>query len=193
MEQKTIYCLGDSNTFGYDPRGMLGGRYPAADRWVDRLNASGRWRLINGGQNGQQIPHTPASLDLTRRLLRTCPPLDGVCILLGSNDLLCGALPEQAAARMEALTGAVLPFAGRVLVLAPPPFQPGAWIEDDRLIDRSVRLAGCFQSLAAARGLAFADTGAWELPLAFDGVHFTPEAHRRFALRAAELFAQVFP
>ncbi len=32
-----ILCFGDSNTYGYDPRGYFGGRYDAGDRWVDLL------------------------------------------------------------------------------------------------------------------------------------------------------------
>ena len=32
-----VICYGDSNTYGYDPRGWLGGRYDAADRWPDIL------------------------------------------------------------------------------------------------------------------------------------------------------------
>ena len=31
MRQK-ILCYGDSNTYGYDPRAYLGGRYPKAVR-----------------------------------------------------------------------------------------------------------------------------------------------------------------
>ncbi len=30
-----IICFGDSNTYGYDPRGYFGGRYEADNRWVD--------------------------------------------------------------------------------------------------------------------------------------------------------------
>ena len=32
-----IICFGDSNTYGYDPRSYLGGRYDAGSRWVDIL------------------------------------------------------------------------------------------------------------------------------------------------------------
>ncbi len=30
-----IICFGDSNTYGYDPRSYLGGRYDADNRWPD--------------------------------------------------------------------------------------------------------------------------------------------------------------
>ena len=40
--------------------------------------------------------------------------------------------------------------------------------------------------------LAFADAGAWGLPLAFDGVHLTPEGHRRLARALAPLLPEIF-
>ena len=32
-----VICFGDSNTYGYDPRGYFGGRYDADSRWVDSV------------------------------------------------------------------------------------------------------------------------------------------------------------
>ncbi len=34
---RRILCFGDSNTYGYDPRSYLGGRYPASVRWTALL------------------------------------------------------------------------------------------------------------------------------------------------------------
>ena len=48
-----ILCIGDSNTYGYDPRSYLGDRYPAEVRWTDRLN---KWDVINCGVNGMTVP-----------------------------------------------------------------------------------------------------------------------------------------
>ena len=42
---KTVICFGDSNTYGYDPRSYLGGRYGPDSRWVDLLAARTGWRL----------------------------------------------------------------------------------------------------------------------------------------------------
>lgn len=49
-------CFGDSNTYGYDPRGYFGGRYDADSRWVDILAAETDWTGYNMGQNGREIP-----------------------------------------------------------------------------------------------------------------------------------------
>lgn len=53
-----VICFGDSNTYGYDPRGYFGGRYGADCRWVDILAAETGWTISNMGQNGREIPST---------------------------------------------------------------------------------------------------------------------------------------
>ena len=52
-----ILCLGDSNTYGYDPRGYFGGRYGADDRWVDIIAKGTGFDMVNLGSNGRMIPH----------------------------------------------------------------------------------------------------------------------------------------
>ena len=52
---RRLLCYGDSNTFGYDPRSYLGGRYPESVRWTALLIAKG-WNVINKGENGRSIP-----------------------------------------------------------------------------------------------------------------------------------------
>lgn len=37
MAVKKAYFYGDSNTYGYDPRGIMGGRYPEEYCWPDIL------------------------------------------------------------------------------------------------------------------------------------------------------------
>ncbi len=48
-------CFRDSNTYGYDPRSYLGGRYPKSVRWTGRLEADD-WEVFNLGENGHPIP-----------------------------------------------------------------------------------------------------------------------------------------
>ena len=49
-----VICFGDSNTYGYDPRGYFGGRYDADSRWVDILATETGWTISNMGQNGRE-------------------------------------------------------------------------------------------------------------------------------------------
>ena len=184
-----IICLGDSNTWGYDPRGFGGGRYPAAVRWVDRLGEAGFF-VHNLGENGRAIPCTRGALDLLCRELDALHPFDGICILLGANDLLCGAAPEDAAARMAVLLDRLRRYDAKLLVIAPPRFCLGEWVQDDALVARSAQLVDKLHTTAA--GAAFADADAWGISLCYDGVHFSEEGHARFAENMLPVWRDVF-
>ena len=74
-----VICIGDSNTWGYDPRSYVGDRYEADCRWVDILADKTGWKIINEGVNGMCIPKNPAAfLGLA----------DQWIIMLGTNDIL---------------------------------------------------------------------------------------------------------
>ena len=185
-----ILCFGDSNTYGYDPRSYLGGRYPAEVRWPERLAAETGWEVLNQGLNGREIPRRPGELDWAAALLASAAPLDAAVILLGGNDLLQGCSAEEAAKRMEgflARTGGV-----PILLVSPVPMTAGTWVTEARLVSESLRLAGLYAALAKRLGVRFADTVGWGVGLLFDGVHFSEEGHRVFAGRIrAELAAML--
>lgn len=75
-----ILCIGDSNTYGYDPRSYLGDRYPAEVRWTDRL---GDCETINCGVNGMTVPRESSRYI---GLIRINEP-DLITVMLGTNDL----------------------------------------------------------------------------------------------------------
>lgn len=83
---RRILCYGDSNTYGYDPRSYLGGRYPESVRWTALLQAQG-WDIFNAGQNGRSIPRNGWEIETLAQLIRRHQP-DIVTVMLGSNDLL---------------------------------------------------------------------------------------------------------
>lgn len=83
-----VICFGDSNTYGYDPRGYFGGRYDADCRWVDILTVETGWTVSNMGQNGREIPSAAPAFSADTDLL---------IVILGTNDLLQGRSPEQTA------------------------------------------------------------------------------------------------
>ncbi|MFR5900125.1 MAG: hypothetical protein ACLUIO_11625 [Neglectibacter timonensis] len=64
-----IICFGDSNTYGYDPRGYFGGRYDADNRWVDILAAETGWTISNMGQNGREISSAAPDFSADTELL----------------------------------------------------------------------------------------------------------------------------
>lgn len=176
-----ILCFGDSNTYGYDPRSYFGDRYPAEDRWVDILAKKTPWELINAGANGREIPRHPYPL----RLLSQHAPVDVFLVMLGTNDLLQGASPLEAAARMEAFLNQLLTSCKNILLVAPPPMKRGAWVPSDKLVSASIQLTEAYKSLAQKLNIPFADTRGWNVELAFDGIHFTESGHRTFAEKMA--------
>lgn len=165
-------CFGDSNTYGYDPRSYLGGRYDPDSRWVDILETKTGWTVRNLGENGREIPTSapdfPADTDL-------------LIVMLGTNDLLQGRSPEQAVDRLERFLPSISLDRSKILLIAPPPMTLGAWVPSQQLIDDSRTFARLCQALAKQMGILFADAGKWDIPLAYDGVHFTEQGHRAFA------------
>ena len=167
-----VICFGDSNTYGYDPRGYFGGRYGADCRWVDILTEETGWTISNMGQNGREIPSAaPAFPDDTDLLI----------VMLGTNDLLQGRSPKQAAERLERFLAGISLDRSKLLLIAPPPMAMGEWVPTPQLIEDSRTFAQLCQALAERLSIRFADAGKWDIPLAYDGVHFTEQGHKAFA------------
>ena len=176
-----ILCFGDSNTFGYDPRGFFGDRYGAGDRWVDLLTKQTGHECINAGANGREIPRNLHDLCLLTE------PVDMLLVMLGTNDLRQGATAKEAADRMEAFLMHLLPHCRQVILTAPPPMKRGTWVPSDALVAESVHLAEEYRRLAEKWNISFVDTRGWNIELTFDGVHFTEEGHHCFAKHLVEV------
>lgn len=139
---------------------------------MDILAVENGWTIFNMGQNGREIPATvpafPADTDL-------------LIVMLGTNDLLLGRSPEQAAERLERFLSGISLDRNKILLVAPPPMAMGEWVPRPQLIDDSRTFAQLCQTLAERLGDRFADAGKWDIPLAYDGVHFTEQGHKAFA------------
>ena len=167
-----ILCFGDSNTYGYDPRSYFGDRYDAQNRWVDLLASETGAECVNAGMNGREIPRSAPAIQLS--------PEDLLLVMLGTNDLLQGASAKETAARMERFLVHLLPHT-RILLVAPPPMQRGAWVPSDELVAESQNLTEEYRLLAHERNIPFVDTRRCNIELTFDGVHFTESGHQAFA------------
>ena len=174
-----VICFGDSNTYGYDPRSHFGGRYDADSRWVDILAAETGWTVCNMGHNGREIPTSAPDFPADTNLL---------IVMVGTNDLLQGRSPAQAAERLERFLSGISLDRSKLLLIAPPPVKRGAWVPDQQLIDDSRTFAQLCQALAEQMGIRFADAGKWDISLVYDGVHFTEQGHRAFAAGLLEVF-----
>lgn len=188
-----VLCFGDSNTYGYDPRSYLGGRYDAGSRWVDLLAQASGWEVQNAGENGREIPRREGELLRFQRLLADARPVDLLLVMLGSNDLLQGAEVSEIDARMEGFLKQVPLPREKVVLIAPPPMKLGAWVTEDRLPEDSLRLIQAYRALARRLGNRFVDTEHWEIDLTFDGVHFSEQGHRTFAERLYPILRENAP
>ena len=195
-----ILCIGDSNTYGYDPRSFLGSRYPKEARWTDRLESLMGHEVINCGVNGMPVPADGSNL----LALITKESPDLIIVMLGGNDLLLGRSAEKTSERMAAFLEAIMhagtgkqgldlaEHAGRVLLISPPSFRRGAWVQDDAQIEESRHLGELYRNLAYEKGCIFADADEWDIEISFDGVHFLPEGHIGFANQLIEVINREF-
>ena len=163
-----ILCFGDSNTYGYDPRGYFGGRYDHP--WPELLAEQLGCTVLNWGENGREIP---------KRTMNFPVDADLLVVMLGTNDLLQGASVEIVSRRMQRFLEPL--DRKKLLLIAPPPMKFGEWVQNQELIDDSITLAEQYQALSERLGIRFINAGNWNISLAFDGVHLTEEGHRVFA------------
>ena len=181
MNTTTIICYGDSNTYGFDPRSFLGGRYDKNNRCCDLVQKNTGFNMVNCGENGRTIPVEDFEFRLLDKMLEYNAPVDGVVVMLGSNDmLLCGSgNAYKTADKMENLIvhlKAKAPNA-KILLLTPPPVNiPSAIIKEKMQI-----LNTLYKEIAQKQKIHFADTGTWNLSLSHDGVHLSEEGHHSFA------------
>lgn len=175
-----ILCYGDSNTLGFDPRSFLGDEYERP--WPLLLSEHPALQVRTDAACGREIPNGPIAFP---------PDAELLILMLGTNDLLQGADVEEINRRMDLFLSTV--SGPEVLLLAPPPLRRGEWVSDETLIARSFRLAEEYRLLAQDRGIRFLDASGWDIPLAFDGVHFTEEGHRRFAENLMKHIFRLFP
>ncbi|MBP3896295.1 MAG: lipase [Mogibacterium sp.] len=175
-----ILCIGDSNTYGYDPRSYIGSRYPEKVRWTGRLSGH---EVINCGLNGMTVPR-----DHQRQLgLIDLHEPDLVTVMLGTNDLLSGLSADEITGRMGRFLDSLISAGRPVLLITPPVLKCGVWVTDDEIIWESEDLGAKYRELAKAKGCWFADSGEWGIDVTFDGVHFSPEGHAVFAQRLEEV------
>ena len=163
-----VICYGDSNTYGYDPCDKFGVHY--SYRWTDILAQKTGWTVLNEGVNGREVPDEPIELDADTNLF---------LVMLGTNNLLQLDTPDAAAGRMERFLSRA--DMSKVVLIAPPPMVWGEWVQDQELINDSVQLGLLYKSLAERLHVRFLNAGDWNIPLCFDGVHFTEEGQYIFA------------
>ena len=196
--KKHIVCFGDSNTHGYcaEPFDCADGgdRFNESERWTCLLGqALGEdYLVLEEGLGGRttvfQDPLTEGlcGIDVIFPVLMSHEPVDLLIVMLGTNDLLQGNSAEAVADRMENFCRQIELEKSKILLIGPPAMQMGEWVTTRELADASASLNKAYKARARGLGVDFVDAGDWNIPLAFDGVHFTEEGHREFAEALAE-------
>ena len=196
-QMKKVFFYGDSNTYGYDPAGFFGGRYPRQYRWTAILKdkLAGEWEVAADGMPGRAIPPKGRAMEYLLGSMRAEMPVDLFAVMLGTNDILGTSRPDAArtAKDMEDLA-VFIKNAGipQILLIAPPKisFTPQSFEMSYVYGDSSSaplycgegrKLTESYRELAARLGLWFADASSWDLDFAFDGVHLSEKGHILFA------------
>ena len=174
---KTIFCYGDSNTYGYDPRGAFGGRYAPENRWCELLAQRLSYHTVNFGEDGRLIPTDQWSQDYLADRIRQ-EKADLLLVMLGSNDiLLMDTPPEAVAKRLESfLSRQQMEFPQLPILLLSPPQVSIPGFEGIM-----TNLASECADVALRLHIPFVNTCQWNIPLAYDGVHFSEKGHHIFA------------
>ncbi len=169
-----ILCIGDSNTYGYDPRSFFGSRYPDTIYWTNRISMA---EVINCGINGLQVPTD--SIPWQNLIDEKQPDL--VIVMLGTNDLLEGHSAEEVSTRMENYLEKLCEMRKPILLIAPPPLKTGLWVGNESQIAESRKLGVLYKEICEHLHIDYVNAGEWKVELAFDGVHLTENGHAAFA------------
>lgn len=195
---KRILCFGDSNTRGLTPGSSPAERFPPQVRWTGRLQAQhAELQIIEAGLCGRttvfEDPQRPgrAGIHALPALLAAHAPLDGLILMLGTNDCkpIYHADPQRiTAGLLQCLQAALLALPPeRILLIAPPPLGPEVWRpEKDPAFDRSSvavsrALEGCYAAAAASCGVAFLAAASVAAVSSRDDEHLDAQGHAQLA------------
>ncbi len=179
-----ILCYGDSNTYGYDGADPFGGRLPEAARWPELLGRSLGCECINCGLNGRRVPRFPRNIETDLRILSRAREGDLIIVMLGTNDLLCGAEPADTADHMQRFLEKLKEVQPDCTLLLTSP--PHAAIDGEDFSDAFSALAEAYSKAAQELGVCFVDSARWQIPTVGDGIHFSERGHRLFALKMGQ-------
>ena len=182
---KRIYAFGDSNTYGFDPRLGGMGRYPKDIRWTGVLDLMPEYKVNNQGYNGLSIPGSDSAIASIGRSIKEWSP-DRIFIMIGSNDLLnmspasCEKVGIRLRQFLTTLCDYIPEYTQSMVLVAPPNMSLGDWTDPDT-VKESYKFGAVYEAVASEKSLRFMNACEWDLPLCYDGVHLTEEAHLRFA------------
>ena len=209
---RRILCFGDSNTYGYDPKG---GRYGEGERWPMRLSAAlgADFAVIEEGFGGRTCVYDDpieggykSGASYLPPCLMSHNPLDLVILMLGTNDAKrrFGLTPVTIGEGLAQLVRLIRLYgqdAGgqppAVLIVAPAPVEPPvlntrmAESFGEHALEVTRGLAAEYARLARLMRCAFFDAAPVAEVSPIDGVHLSRRGHARLAEALAEQVRQI--
>lgn len=209
---KRILCFGDSNTYGYDPRG---GRYSEDERWPMRLSAAlgEGFSVVEEGFGGRTCVYDDpieggykSGASYLPPCLMSHNPLDLVILMLGTNDAKrrFGLTPVTIGEGLAQLVRLIRLYgqdAGgqppAVLIVAPAPVEPPvlntrmAESFGEHALEVTRGLAAEYARLARLMRCAFFDAAPVAEVSPIDGVHLSRRGHARLAEALAGQVCQI--
>lgn len=180
---KKLILFGDSNTYGYDPRGFLGGRYPEEIRWTTHVKKAleNSYEIIEEGMNGRMLPELRHGHFTT--LLQGLTSNDVFVMMLGTNDILLTNHPNVAATlkRLDDILDYVNQHCLAKFILIAPPYISALEPELKLYHNCSVEMNEGYMKLSNEHRIDAINAGAWNIKMGYDGVHFSIEGHHQFA------------
>ena len=191
---RKILFYGDSNTYGYDPRGFLGMRYPEEIRWTTKVKAyfDGKYEIVEEGQNGRCLPSLPREEAYLKRILDPLSTEDIFIIMLGTNDILLTDHPDADTAirKMDDLTDWLISRNPHLYIIVIGPVPVSNTSGDMQIYnEESIRMNVGFEEICKNKRIPFFNAAYWNIELAYDGVHFSEIGCKQFAVRIIEIIA----
>jgi len=207
---KSIFCFGDSNTWGYNPSTKE--RYSRNERWtgVLRQELGDGYEIIEEGLNGRTtvwedpIEGHKSGKEYLIPCLESHQPIDLVTIMLGTNDLKkrfslflsafdiansAGVLADIALRSGSGPGGG----APKVLLMAPP--RVGKMTEFAEMFEdaevKSRKFSQHYRQIANDHGCDFLDTSQIVTSSDIDGIHLELSEHQKLGKAVAALVKKI--
>lgn len=187
-----ILFYGDSNTYGFDPRGPIPGRYEDEKRWTTIVsnNLGPDYHIISEGMNGRKIPCKEMELGYYFKDIELNLPLDMVGIMLGTNDYLFASSRsvEMVTNRLRIMvneTKRKYPDI-KILLMTPPPIVMSHMFGAEECDTTDGRLAKGYEDLAKELNVLHFDGAKADIDIAFDGAHLTEKGHAQLGERLTQ-------
>ena len=217
MTERSILCFGDSNTWGYMPRGdadpLQFRRYDRDIRWPSVLESllgpghrvydygiCGLAGAMPSGQAKFEEGMSRAAIDHVKGAIAARVPIDDLVVMLGTNDLAHPAkhAPETIAEGIVTTVRAGLAtatfYGSSPVVWLVSPIPLGAAVlsfeAGASAIERSRGLAPALHEQASRNDWKFFDAATAGQLEGGDGVHWSAGHHRRFAELMAKTLRQ---